>query len=123
MKKLWKSVLLFAFLGALGLMLSCSGGGGDDGATGGGSGDGSGGAGVTYNYVGTQTAGDFWLLASDDVTGDFTITSGVSSYSYSGTSTPSNESGFTLMTVTDSDDPDFTGDETGYMVKVPGTMK
>ncbi|MBW2622787.1 MAG: hypothetical protein JRD68_07755 [Deltaproteobacteria bacterium] len=121
--RLWKIVLMFVFLGISALMLSCGqddetdGGGGDDGA-------GGGGTEVTYNYVGTQTAGDFWQLYSDDDsdTGDITVINETTGYSYSGTASPSAEPGFTLLTVTDSDDPDFSGEFTGYMVKVPGTM-
>lgn len=116
--------IIFRFivvLGVLGLVFGCGGGGGssDDGTSSSGSS-----TEVTYNYVGTQTAGDFWQLASDDDsdTGDFTITNETTGYSYSGTAAPSEEAGFIKLDVTDSDNPDFEGPVTAYMVKVPGTM-
>ena len=104
------------------LLASCGGGGG-----GGGGGGTSTSASTTHDYVGTQTAGDFWTWSVTTASNGgetFTAANEHTNYTYSGTAAAlaGTATGFTKLTYTASSDPGVAVGTTAYEIEIPGTF-
>ncbi len=102
------------------LLVSCGGGGGGGGGTGTP-------ASTTHDYVGTQTAGDFWtwsVTTASSGAETFTAANEHTGYTYSGTAAAlaGTATGFTKLTYTASSDPGVTVGTTAYEIEIPGTV-